>query len=140
MFLKKLHYLIENKEITNRDGDPNSTLINAIFAFDCLRGLKYNRDEHYANFKNYLELVRQWRNDEAHLAPNSTVEELIAATHIIVTMYVFVVSQHTTDLDMAGYNMDKQDETVENIRPYGEKVEKVFPMAAEEAPYGDNNN
>ena len=140
VFLKKLYYLIENKEITNKDGDPNSTLINAIFAFDCLRGLKYNRDEHYANFKSYIESIRQWRNDEAHLAPNSTVQELIAATHIIVTMYVFVVSQHTTDLDMAGYNMDKQDETVENIRPYGEKVEKVFPMAAEEAPYGENNN
>ena len=102
--------------------------------------MKYNRDEHYANFKSYIESIRQWRNDEAHLAPNSTVQELIAATHIIVTMYVFVVSQHTTDLDMAGYNMDKQDETVENIRPYGEKVEKVFPMAAEEAPYCDNNN
>lgn len=140
VFLKKLYYLIENKEITNKEGDSNSTLINAIFAFDCLRGLKYNRDEHYANFKSYIESVRQWRNDEAHLAPSSTVQELIDATHIIVTMYVFVVSQHTTDLDMAGYNTDKQNETVENIRPYGEKVEKVFPMAAEEAPYGDNNN
>lgn len=133
VFLKKLYYLIENEEVTNREGDSDSTLINAIFAFDCLRGLKYNRDEHYANFKNYLELVRQWRNDEAHLAPNSTVKELIAATHIIVTMYVFVISQHTTDLDMAIPPHD-------NIRLYSVKDEEDLPMAAEgEAPYGKNN-
>ena len=101
VFLKKLYYLINNQEITNREGDAESTFSNAIFAFDCLRGLKYNRDEHYTNFKNYIDMVRQWRNDEAHLAPNSDEQEIIAATHILVTMYVFVVSQNTTDLETA---------------------------------------
>jgi len=99
VFLKKLYYLIENEEITNQVGEVDSTLSNALFAFDCLRGLKYNTDEHYANFKEYIEMVRQWRNDEAHLAPNSNEAEIIAATHILVTMYVFVVSQVTTDLE-----------------------------------------
>ena len=104
VFLKKLYYLIENKEITNQVGDNESTLANAVFAFDCLKGLKFNRDTHYASFKNYLEMVRQWRNDEAHLAPNADVQEIIAATHIIVTMYVFVISQHTTDLENILYS------------------------------------
>lgn len=101
VFLKKLYYLIENKEITNRAGEVDSTLANALFAFDCLRGLKYNTDEHYANFKEYIEMVRQWRNDEAHLAPNSNEAEIIAATHILVTMYVFVVSQNASEIENA---------------------------------------
>ena len=101
VFLKKVYYLIEEKEITNQDGDVASTFANAVFAFDCLRGLRANNDEKYANFKNYIEMVRQWRNDEAHLAPNSDVQEIIAATHILVTMYVFVVSQNASALENA---------------------------------------
>lgn len=133
VFLKKLYYLINNQEITNQEGATESTFTNAVFAFDCLRGLKYNRDEHYTNFKNYIEMVRQWRNDEAHLAPNSDVQEIITATHILVTMYVFVISQNTTELE------DVLDGLIEPIIPFGHTPilyrsaeEEQLPMAAED--------
>ena len=132
VFLKKLYYLINNQEITNKEGDVESTFSNALFAFDCLRGLKYNRDEHYTNFKNYIDMVRQWRNDEAHLAPNSDVQEIIAATHILVTMYVFVVSQNTTELE------DVLEPTVTPIVPFthepipfADYKDSVMPKAAD---------
>lgn len=132
VFLKKLYYLINNDEITNKDGDVDSTFSNALFAFDCLRGLKYNRDEHYTNFKNYIEMVRQWRNDEAHIAPNSDVKEIIAATHILVTMYVFVVSQNTADLEDVLYQIDEHILLGgHKIIPYANEEDSVMPKAAE---------
>ena len=99
VFLKKLYYLIENKELASQDGISSATLTDAIHAFGCLWGLRNNTDERYANFKNYIELVRQWRNEEAHLAPNSDEHEIMTATHILVTMYVFVVSQNATIIE-----------------------------------------
>ena len=59
-------------------------------------------DERYQVFSTYLEFVKTWRNDESHEAGISTEQELRAATHIVVAMYVFVVSQITADLEMVG--------------------------------------
>ncbi len=133
VFLKKLYYLINNQEITNKEGEVESTFSNALFAFDCLRGLKYNRDEHYTNFKNYIEMVRQWRNDEAHIAPNSDVQEIIAATHILVTMYVFVVSQNTTDLEDVLEPIDESDAACgHKTIPFTENEDYVVSKVAEE--------
>lgn len=101
VYLKKLYYIINNSEITNREGSTDSTLSNAIFAFRCLRGLQNNSDSRYQKFNNYLNLVRQWRNDEAHAAPNAGEDDIKTATHILVTMYMFVTSQVTTDLEGA---------------------------------------
>ena len=53
-------------------------------------------------FKVYLDLLRQWRNDEAHLSPNATDEEVNAALKIVTSMYMFVVGNNITDLEMAG--------------------------------------
>lgn len=100
VFLKKIYYLKEHKEVTTRDGDTNATFTDALFAFACLRGLRNNGDEKYANFKQYIELVRQWRNDEAHIANNADENDIKLATHILVTMYVFIVSQYTGELDL----------------------------------------
>lgn len=93
VYLKKLYFLVENREIVNQNGDSKSTFSNVVFAFDCLRNLRNNNIIEYANFKDYIEKVRQWRNDEAHLAYDSDKQDILDATHIIVTMYVYVVSQ-----------------------------------------------
>ena len=100
VFLKKMYYLIHDEEITTREGKTNATFADALFAFACLRGLRNNQDERYANFKQYIEFVRQWRNEEAHEASQAEEQEITVATHILVTMYVFVVSQLTGDLDL----------------------------------------
>lgn len=99
VFLKKLYYLINGKELLNREGNTDTTYTDALFGFSCLRGLRNNTDSRYENFKRYSELVRQWRNEEAHMAPNADEKEIMTAIHILVTMYVFVVSQETSNLD-----------------------------------------
>ena len=47
-------------------------------------------------------MLRQWRNDEAHLSPNATEEEVNAAIKVVSTMYLYVVANSVTDLEVSG--------------------------------------
>lgn len=103
-FLKKLYYLLNQDEVPRHPDHPEKSpgLSECIFAFPCLKNLKYSTDEKELKFKVYLDLLRQWRNDEAHLSPNATDEEVNAALKIVTSMYMFVVGNNITDLEMAG--------------------------------------
>lgn len=103
-FLKKLYYLFNQDEVPRHPDHPEKSpgLSECIFAFPCLKNLKYSTDEKEQKFKVYLDLLRQWRNDEAHLSPNATDEEVNAALKIVTSMYMFVVGNNITDLEMAG--------------------------------------
>lgn len=101
-FLKKLYYLIHKEEMKGNREESMPTFIDCIFAFRSLSGLKYNKDERYKKFYDYLELVKQWRNDESHIAPNAKTKELNSAIHIVATMYFYVVSKNITELKNAG--------------------------------------
>lgn len=102
-FLKKLYYLINGKQIVGREEGQNATLTDAIFAFRALRGLRNNPDSVYQQFNQYLENLRAWRNAESHEANLASEQDLIAATHIITAMYIYIVSQVTTDLEMSDF-------------------------------------
>ena len=101
-FLKKLYYLIHTDDVPRHPQHPEKTpsLSECIFAFDCLRGLKYTTDEAEQRFKIYIDMLRQWRNDEAHLSPNATEEEVNAAIKVVSTMYLYVVANSITDLEI----------------------------------------
>lgn len=102
-FLKKLYYLINNRELTTREGSAESaTFSDCIFAHESLKRLKHTTDSRYFRFRDYLDKVRSWRNDEAHSAPEFTDTELRKAVHILVTMYTYVISRSITDLEMNG--------------------------------------
>lgn len=102
-FLKKLYYLINNRELTSREGSAESaTFSDCIFGHESLKRLKHTTDSRYFRFRDYLDKVRSWRNDEAHSAPDFTDAELREAVHILVTMYAFVISRSITDLEMNG--------------------------------------
>lgn len=102
VFLKKLYYLIHTDDVPRHPQHPEKTpgLSECIFAFDCLRGLKYTTDEAEQRFKIYIDMLRQWRNDEAHLSPNATEEEVNAAIKVVSTMYLYVVANSITDLEI----------------------------------------
>ncbi len=100
-FLKKLYYLINNRELTTREGSADSTTFSdCIFGHDSLKRLKHTTDARYYRFRDYLDRVRCWRNDEAHSAPEIPDAELREAVHILVTMYAYVISRSITDLEM----------------------------------------
>lgn len=104
-YLRKLYYLIHNEEVQPYNNGTTTTdgLANAIHSFDCLWGLKNNPKSEYQKFSAYLDLLRQWRNDEVHLAPNAVESEVDAAIKIVTSMYLFVTGCVITDLEMAGF-------------------------------------
>lgn len=102
-FLKKLYYLMNGTHIQAQEEGQNATLKDAIFAFRALRGLRNNPQPVYQQFSGYLENLRQWRNSEAHESNTATEQDLIGATHIVVAMYIYIVSQVTTELEMSDY-------------------------------------
>ena len=68
-----------------------------------MRGLRNNPQPVYQQFSGYLENLRQWRNSEAHESNTATEQDLIGATHIVVAMYIYIVSQVTTELEISEY-------------------------------------
>lgn len=101
-FLKKLYYLINDEEISGHDG-KEPALADSIHAFRCLWDLKHSTDEDGQKFSGYLQMLRDWRNDEAHNAPCTTDAEVDAAIKVAVSMYLYVTAYSITDLEMAGY-------------------------------------
>lgn len=100
VFLKKLYYLIHKTEMrSGRDEASMPTFVDCILAFSCLRGLRHNSDTRYQKFSSYLESVKEWRNNESHIAPDATAQELGSAIHVVTTMYFFVISQSMMELD-----------------------------------------
>lgn len=106
-FLKKLYYLINSRELTTREGSADSTTFSdCIFGHESLKRLKHTTDTRYFRFRDYLDKVRGWRNEEAHSAPEIPDAELREAVHILVTMYAYVISRSITDLEMNGFYAD----------------------------------
>lgn len=103
-FLKKLYYLINNRELTTREGSVNSTTFaDCIFGIEALRGLKHTVDRRLFRFRDHLEKVRDWRNDEAHSAPEIPDSKLRDAVHVLITMDAYVIAKSITDLEMNGF-------------------------------------
>jgi len=106
VFLKKMFYMINGKELANRDANKGATLSDAVFAFDSLRKLKYDHRPEYQEFFRRLELVRNLRNDEAHSSAGVTEQEVDLAISMIIDMYLYSVGTNIFELEYAGYFAD----------------------------------
>lgn len=102
-FLKKLYYLIHGQEMEGRSSGENATFSNAIYEHKCLWGLRNNPHPDYKKFAQYLEQVWKWRNDESHIAPDASEQNVDDATSVLVAMYLYVTGWSITDLEQAGY-------------------------------------
>ena len=98
-FLKKLYFLINHKELVNKDPDKSATLSSAIFGLDSLRNLKYTTNEGLKEFSSRLDVVRQLRNAEAHGGLTVTEEEVDVAIKILIDMYLFATGSCITKLE-----------------------------------------
>ena len=103
VFLKKMYYMISGKELANRDETKGATLSDAVFAFDSLRRLKYDKRPEYQEFFTRLELVRRLRNDEAHSSAAVTEEEVDLAISMTIDMYLYSIGTNITELEEAGF-------------------------------------
>ena len=95
VFLKKVYYIKNHAEIVStKPGQEGmkATLADCIFQTPCLKRLKYSESDADKKFSDYLNMVRDWRNDQAHKAPTATEEECDLAINVLTTMYLFVVA------------------------------------------------
>lgn len=113
-YLKKLFFLMKGREVKPQVEGQNVTWKDVIHAVRPLWTLKYSEDEEYRKLYQYLMLVKGWRNDESHISPTASEQEINTAIHIIITMYFYATGSCITDLESAGYDV----EDVAEVIPY----------------------
>ena len=136
-YLKKLFYLMKGREIRpHHEGDP-VTWKDVIYAVRPLWSLKYSEKSEYQTLYQYLLMVKEWRNKEAHISPTASEQEIDAAINIIITMYFFATGSCITELESNGHDVE-EDFAAENTHKrarryvYKAELENERSMAAEE--------
>lgn len=125
VFLKKVFYLKNHAEmVSTKLGQEGmkATLADCIFQTPCLKRLKYSESEADRKFSDYLRMVRDWRNDNAHKAPTATEQECDMAINVLTSMYLYVVA----------FGIKKRDMEVPNSVTYGDIPLKETNLKATE--------
>ncbi len=50
----------------------------------------------------YLDTMRSMRNDESHVTPDASEEEIVASSRIVTTLYLYITAHSITELEMSG--------------------------------------
>lgn len=138
-FLKKLYYLINGNELQGHEKGKDPALADALHAFKCLWNLKHSADDDGQKFSGYLQMLRNWRNDEAHNAPLTTDAEVDAAIKVAVALYLYVTAFSITDLEMAGHDTEQEPKKPVNFRlPENENM--PIGQAAETEEWGTSTD
>lgn len=119
-YLKKLFFLMKGEEVSPQYEGQDVTWKDVIHAIRPLWTLKYNENEEYQKLYQYLMLVKGWRNDESHISPTASEQEINAAINIIITMYFFATGSCITELESAGH--DVEDNSNCHIAPFAPSV------------------
>lgn len=94
VYLKKLYYMIHGEEIQPTEEGKKVTLVNCIFAFPCLKRLKWSTKETEKTLSSYLDIIRNNRNTSdgngAHSSYLLTEKQLDENIKAFVTLYVYV--------------------------------------------------
>ena len=94
---------IHGEELRNtRDPEKTPSLADCIFAFEELKSLKFKQREKYRRMFGYLDTMRNMRNDESHVTPNASEEEIFASSRIVTTLYLYITANSITELEMSG--------------------------------------
>jgi type I restriction enzyme R subunit len=110
-YLKKLYYLYKGEEVKPQHEGEDVTWANVIHDVSCLWQLKFTHDDDHQRLYQYLLQVKEWRNDESHISPTATEQEIDGAVNIILTMYCYATGMCVTDLEMAGHDIQPEDES-----------------------------
>ena len=94
VFLKKIYYMLHGEEIKPKEEGKNVTLANCIFAFPCLKNLKYSAKETEKKLSAYLNLIRDNRNTSdgngAHSSYLLSEQQLDDNIKAFTTLYLYV--------------------------------------------------
>lgn len=113
-YLKKLYYLINEKEVVARNEGEDPTWKDVIYAHKCLWNLKYSTDSAKQQLYKYLLLIKGWRNAESHISPTASEKEVDIAISIITTMYFYTTGSSITDLEMNNHDIAIPETRIES--------------------------
>ena len=105
-YLKKLYYLIHKEEVKARNEGDTPSWKDALYAHKCLWNLRWSTDETKQQMYQWLLLVKGWRNEESHISPTASEQEVDIAISIILTLYFYVTGSSITDLEMNGHDTE----------------------------------
>lgn len=129
-YLKKLYYLMNGEQVKPQYEGNDVTWKDVIHGIRPLWSLKYKEEDEYQKLYQYLLMVKGWRNDESHISPTASEQEIDAAIHIIITMYFYATGSCVKTLRFAG----KEVEGSEDVKPYKLPLEEgQVRFAAEDA-------
>lgn len=102
VYLKKLYYMLHGKEIQPTEEGKKVTLASCIFAFPCLKRLKWSTKETERKLSEYLDIIRNNRNTDdgngahsSYLLPEHQLDSNIKA---FVTLYLYVTGMCLNEL------------------------------------------
>ena len=102
VYLKKLYYMLYGKEVKAREEGRYATLVDCIFAFPCLKKLKWSKMETEQRLSGYLDIIRNNRNSRegngAHSAYLLSPEQLDSNIQAFVTLYLYVTGMCYNEL------------------------------------------
>ena len=116
-YLKKLFFLMKGKEVKPQYEGQDVTWKDVIHAVRPLWTLKYSDNDEYQKLYQYLMLVKGWRNDESHISPTASEQEIDTAIKIIITMYFFATGSCITELESAGHDVEKPNASMRYTLP-----------------------
>lgn len=94
VYLKKLYYMLHGEEIQPTEEGRKITLANCIFAFPCLKNLRWSTKETEHKLSDYLDIIRNNRNTDegngAHASYLLTEQQLDSNIKAFVTLYLYV--------------------------------------------------
>jgi type I restriction enzyme R subunit len=108
-YLKKLYYLYTGNEVQSQHEGEEATWANVIHDVNCLLQLKFKNDDAHQRLYQYLQRVKEWRNEESHISPTASEQEIEGAINIILTMYCYATGMCITDLEMNGHQIDEDE-------------------------------
>lgn len=111
-YLKKLFYLMKGHEVQPQFVGNDVTWKDVIHAVRPLWTLKYSDDTEYQKLYQYLLMVKEWRNNEAHISPTASELEIDAAINIVITMYFFATGSCITELESNGHDVEIKNNTI----------------------------
>ena len=94
VYLKKIYYMIHGDELKPTEEGKNVTLANCIFAFPCLKKLKWSTKETEQKLSSYLDVIRNNRNTSdgngAHSSYLLSEQQLDDNIKAFTTLYLYV--------------------------------------------------
>lgn len=102
VFLKKIYYMLHGEELKSPEKGKNVTLATCIFAFPCLKNLRWSSKETEQKLSGYLDVIRNNRNTSdgngAHSSYLLTEQQLDDNIKAFTTLYLYVAGISLNEL------------------------------------------